>query len=292
MTTNQLLGASAPAVFVFLWSTGFIGAHYGLPYAEPMTFLTIRVACVIVLMAAIAWLGSARWVTLREAGHSVVAGLFVQGLYLVGVFTAIHEGVPAGITALIPGLQPLLMATVANIWLGEKVRLVQWVGLAIGLGGVVLVLHERTLLGSASLLGWSATVVSLLGMTVGTIYQKRFCGGIDWRTGNLVQFIASGLLFGGLALAFETRQVQWTGEFVFAIAWLVLALSIGAVGLMFWLIKRSAAARFASLFYLVPGVTAAMAYVLFGEKLSSVSIAGMAICALAVFLVNRPATRS
>jgi drug/metabolite transporter (DMT)-like permease len=284
---RDLVTGLAPVIFVVLWSTGFVGARYGLPYVEPMTFLAIRMVFVVVLMAAIAWFAGARWLTRAEAGHSAITGLLVHGIYLGGVFTAIFQGVPVGISALIPGLQPLLMATMANRWLGEKVRPIQWLGLAIGLGGCVLVLHDRSMLGSGSLLGWAASVASLIGITLGTMYQKRYGGQIDWRTGNLVQYFVAGIFFAIFAFLFETRAVHWTGEFVFALAWLVLVLSIGAVTLMYWLIRRSAAAGFASLFYLVPSVTALMAFVLFGEKLDAVSIAGMAICALAVFLVNR-----
>lgn len=287
MEARGALGAVAPVVFVLLWSTGFIGARFGLPYAEPMTFLAIRMVLVVLLMGAIAWIGSARKLSASETGHSVAAGLMVHGLYLGGVFTAISQGVPSGISALIPGLQPILTSTIANLWLGEKVRPVQWLGLVLGLAGVVLVLHDRTILGAGTTFGWFASFVSLIGITLGTLYQKRFCGGIDWRSGNTVQYIAACAFFGCLAFAFETRAVQWTGEFVFAVAWLTLVLSIGAVGLMYWLIRRSAATSFSSLFYLVPAVTSVMAYALFGEKLDALSIAGMVLCAGGVFLANR-----
>jgi drug/metabolite transporter (DMT)-like permease len=243
----------------------------------------------VVLHILIVWLTGARLPDAAEAGHSVVAGLMVHGLYLAGVFTAISQGVPAGISALIPGLQPILTSTIANCWLGEKVSRGQWLGLALGLVGVALVLHDRGIVGSGSILGWTASFVSLIGITLGTLYQKRYCGGIDWRSGNLVQYTAAGIFFGLGAFAFETRVIHWSGELVFAIAWLVLVLSLGAVGLMYWLIRRSAATGFASLFYLVPVVTALMAYGLFGEKLDAVSIAGMVMCAVGVYVVNRGA---
>ena len=289
---REAVVALAPVIFVVLWSTGFIGARYGLPYAEPMTFLTVRMGLVVMALMVIGWVSSAPRLTRTQMGHSAVTGLLVHGVYLGGVFVAIFQGVPVGISALIPGLQPLLMATIANLWLGEQVRPVQWLGLAIGLAGVMLVLHDRTMLGSGTLLGWTASVASLLGITVGTMYQKRFGGGIDWRSGNLVQYLAAGALFALAAVAFETRAVHWTGEFILAMTWLVLVLSIGTVTLMYWLIRRSAAAKFASLFYLVPSVTALMAYALFGETLDAISITGMAVCALAVFLVNRAPARS
>lgn len=283
--------AAAPVVFVLLWSTGFIGARYGLPYIEPLTFLAVRMALVVVLMGTIAAAGHVALPTRSEIGRSLLAGSLVHGLYLGGVFTAISQGVPAGISALIPGLQPILTSTIANRFMGETVTRIQWLGLALGLFGVILVLHDRNIVLAGSPLGWIASLVSLVGITLGTLYQKRYCGGIDWRVGNLVQYIGAGFLFALGAFAFETREIHWSGELVFAIAWLALVLSIAAVGLMYWLIRRSAATGFASLFYLVPGVTALLAYLLFGERLDSVSIVGMVICAGGVVLANRAAAK-
>jgi len=290
MQFDRLAIATAPVVFVFLWSTGFIGSKYGLPYAEPLTFLTLRMMFVVALLVPVAWIVGAKWLDRREVLHSVATGLMVHGLYLGGVFVAIGQGVPAGISALIPGLQPILVSTIASRWMGERVGPLQWLGLALGLVGVLLVLHDRSIVAAGSLIGWIATVVSLLGISLGTLYQKKFGGGIDWRAGNIVQYAAAGLLFAIGAMLFETRDVRWTAQFIGAMAWLVVVLSIGAVGLMYWLIRRSPATGFASLFYLVPVVTALMAYGLFDERLDAVSVAGMVICAAGVFLVNRPQT--
>jgi drug/metabolite transporter (DMT)-like permease len=287
MRLSNLAIASAPMLFVLLWSTGFIGARFGLPYIEPMTFLAVRMVFVVFIMAAIALLAQAPWPRGPEIGHSLVAGALVHGLYLGGVFTAISQGVPAGISALIPGLQPILTSTIANRFMGEKVTRLQWLGLGLGLIGVALVLHDRSIVLAGSPLGWLASVGSLLGITLGTLYQKRYCGRIDWRTGNTVQYAGALVLFGLAAFTFETRTIHWSGELIFAIAWLVLVLSIAAIGLMYWLIRRSAATGFASLFYLVPVVTALLAFVLFGEKLDALSIAGMVVCAGGVVLVNR-----
>jgi len=288
---SRLAVAAAPVVFVVLWSTGFIGARYGLPYIEPMTFLGIRMTCVVAIMLVIAAASRARWPDLHEVGHSLAVGAMVHFLYLGGVFLAISQGVPAGISALLPGLQPILTSTIANQFMGETVTRRQWIGLVLGLVGVVLVLHDRSIVAAGTPLGWAASVVSLIGITLGTLYQKRFCGRIDWRTGNTVQYAGAGVLFWLAAFAFETRVIHWTGELVFAIAWLVLVLSIAGVALMYWLIRRSAATGFASLFYLVPAVTALMAYGLFGEKLDHVSVLGMVICAVGVVLANRGAAR-
>jgi drug/metabolite transporter (DMT)-like permease len=287
MRVTRLAIAVAPILFVLLWSTGFIGARFGLPYIEPMTFLAVRMVCVVLIMSAIAFTFHARWPQGVEIGHSLVAGALVHGLYLGGVFTAISQGVPAGISALIPGLQPILTSTMANRFMGERVTRLQWLGLVLGLIGVLLVLHDRSIVAAGSPLGWIASFVSLIAITLGTLYQKRFCGRIDWRAGNIVQYAGALALFGLAAFAFETRTIHWTGELIFAMAWLVLVVSIAAVGLLYWLIRRSAATRFASLFYLVPGTTALLAFMLFGEKLDALSIAGMVVCAAGVVLANR-----
>jgi len=290
MRLTRLMIATAPMLFVLLWSTGFIGARYGMPYIEPLTFLGVRMALVVAVMAPFALFVRAPWPRGAEIGHSLVAGSLMHGLYLGGVFIAISQGVPAGISALIPGLQPILISTIANRFMGEKVNPLQWLGLALGLIGVLMVLHDRRIVAEGSILGWTASFCSLLGISLGTLYQRHFCGVIDWRTGNTVQYIGASILFTLGAFASETRVIHWTGELIFAIAWLVFVLSIAAVALMYWLIRRSAAATsYASLFYLVPGVTALLAYFLFGEKLDMLSVAGMGVCALGVVLANRGA---
>ncbi len=289
MTLSRLAIAAAPFIFVVLWSTGFIGARYGLPYIEPMTFLGTRMLCVVAIMAAFALALRVRWPRGAEIGHSLVAGSLVHGAYLGGVFVAISQGVPAGISALIPGLQPILTSTIASRFMGERVSRRQWLGLVLGLIGVLLVLHDRRMVAEGSVLGWSASFVSLFGITLGTLYQKRFCGMIDWRTGNTVQYIGAAALFWLGAFGFETRVIHWNGELIFAFAWLIFVLSIAAVALMYWLIRRSAATSFASLFYLVPAVTALLAYFLFGETLDALSLVGMGVCAVGVVLASRGA---
>lgn len=289
MHLTRLAVAAAPLLFVLLWSTGFIGARLGMPYIEPMTFLSLRMVFVVAILVVIALIAKARCLSRREVGHSLVAGALVHGLYLGGVFLAIGQGVPAGVSALIPGLQPVLISTIANRFMGERVSRLQWLGLALGLVGVLVVLHDRSLVLSGTLLGWIASVTSLVGISLGTLYQKRFCGGIDWRSGNIVQYAGATALFAIAAFAFETRVIHWSGDLIFALAYLVIVLSIAAVALMYWLIRRSAATGFASLFYLVPATTALMAYLLFGEKLDAISVGGMVICAAGVVLANRGA---
>ena len=289
MPLNRTVIAAAPVVFVLLWSTGFIGARFGLPYIEPMTFLAVRMVFVVMAMLTIALVARAHWPRLPGIGHSLMAGSLVHGAYLGGVFVAISQGVPAGISALIPGLQPILTSTIANRFMGERVSPQQWLGFVLGLAGVLMVLHDHRIVASGSALGWTASFVSLFGITLGTLYQKRFCGGIDWRAGNTVQYIAAAALFAIGSFGFESQVIHWSGQLIFAIAWLVIVLSILAVGLMYWLIRRSAATSFASLFYLVPATTALLAYILFGERLDFFSVVGMVVCAVGVVLANRGA---
>jgi drug/metabolite transporter (DMT)-like permease len=285
---EKLAARAAPAIFVVLWSTGFVATKYVLNDAEPLTYLAIRMAVVVALMAVIVAVARPQWPDRSGIAHSVVAGILVHGFYLGGTAVAIAHSIPAGLSALIPGLQPILTSTLANRWLGERVTPLQWTGLLLGLGGVVLILHGRPMSGEAGW-GWLASGVSLVSITLGTLYQRRYCGKIDWRAGNLVQYVAVLIFFAAAAGVFESRVVHWTSEFVQAVVWQAVVLSIGSIGLLYWLIRRSAATSVASLFYLVPAVTAAMAYVLFGERLDGIAIAGMVACAAAVFLVNRRA---
>src|SRR5437879_49847 len=248
---DKLAARAAPAIFVLLWSTGFIGTKYVVNNADPLTYLAIRMAIVVMLMAAICAITRPAWPSRVEIGHSIVAGILVHGIYLGGTAVAISLSIPAGLSALIPGLQPILTSTIANRWLGERVTPLQWSGLLIGLGGVALILHDRPMAGQAGW-GWFASAVSLVSITLGTLYQRRYCSRIDWRSGNLVQYVAVTVFFASGAFLFEDRVVHWTTEFVLALAWLAVALSIGSIGLLYWLIRHAAATSVASLFYLVP----------------------------------------
>ncbi|MFN8333440.1 MAG: DMT family transporter, partial [Saprospiraceae bacterium] len=285
---DKFAARAAPAIFVVLWSTGFVGTKYVIHNAEPLTYLAIRMALVVVLMAIICAIVRPAWPDRREIGHSIVAGILVHGFYLGGTAVAISLSIPAGLSALMPGLQPLLTSTIANRWLGERVTPLQWGGLLLGLAGVALILHDRPISGQAGW-GWVASTVSLVSITLGTLYQRRYCAKIDWRSGNLVQYVAVTVFFTIAAFLFENRVVHWTAEFVFALSWLAVVLSIGSIGLLYWLIRHQAATSVASLFYLVPAVTSVMAYFLFDERLDAIAVAGMVACAAAVFLVNRRA---
>jgi drug/metabolite transporter (DMT)-like permease len=272
-----------PGAFVLLWSTGFIGARLGMPHAEPMTFLTLRfaltAACLVV--AALAW--RAPWPRcLAQWGHLALAGLLMHGVYLGGVFVAIRLGLEAGLSALIVSLQPLLVAAAAPFLLAERVGGRRWLGLGLGLLGVTLVLGGKLGHGAASFWAMVACLGALGGITAGTLYQKRWCAGQDLRTGNLIQFAACWLV----ALLFETRHVDWAPELVLALAWLVIVLSLGAIPLLYLLLRREEASRVASLFFLVPPTTALIAWPLFGERLGAVELAGMALTLAGVALVD------
>ncbi|PND38454.1 EamA family transporter [Paucibacter aquatile] len=282
-----------PCLFVALWSTGFIGAKYGLPDAQPLTFLSLRYALVLLLMGAVVLWTRAPWPARgsRAWVHIAVSGLLVHGVYLGGVFTAIAQGLPAGITALLVGLQPLLTALGAGLFLGERVRPAQWLGLALGLIGVGLVLAHKLGSGLATPALQAMLLpafVALLGITAGTLYQKRFCPAFDLRTGSLIQFLPCLLLTALAAWAGgESLEVRWSGSFVFALAWLVLVLSLGAVSLLHMLIRQGSAVHVASLFYLVPPTTALFAWALFGETLHGLALAGMVVAVTGVWLARR-----
>jgi drug/metabolite transporter (DMT)-like permease len=286
-SAQRLWVAATPALFVFLWSTGFIGAKYGVPYAEPFTFLAIRMALASGLLLLLALAMKAPWPDLRSAGHTAVAGLLVHGFYLGGVFYAVLMKVPLGQVALIVGLQPVLTAFLAGPLFGERLGRWQWLGIGLGFLGVVLVVSAKTGGEIASLTGIACCIAALGGITAGTLYQKRFCADLDIRTSGVIQFAATGLAFWLGALALETRVVVWSGQFVFALAWLVLVLSLGAITLLYVLIRKGAAAQVASLFFLTPPMTALTAYFLFGEVLSSSALLGLVVTAVGVALVAR-----
>lgn len=274
--------------FVLLWSTGFISAKFGLPHAEPLTFLWIRYLWVIILMLPVILLTRAPWpVDKRQWLHIGITGLLVHGLYLAGVFIAIAHGLPAGMTALIVGLQPVLTAFAAALWLHEPVHRQQWLGLILGLLGVALVTSHKT--GDITHISWSQlapAIMALLGITFGTVYQKKKCPTFDLRTGVVLQFLPSLLLTALIAHFVETGRVEWVPEFIFSMFWLVFVLSFGAISLLNVLIRHGSAIHVARLFYLTPALTAFIAWIVFKEKLTGWGIIGMAVAALGVYLAR------
>jgi len=276
-----------PALFVLLWSTGFIGAKLGLPYAEPASFLTLRFLLVLALLLPICWLFRARWPAPRDAVQMGVAGVLLQAGYLGGVFGSLHLGMPAGVSALVTGLQPVFTAVLGGLLLGERSGLRQWAGLGLGFVGVLLVVGDRIAVERLAPGAVMLSVLALASITLGTVWQKRHGAAVDLRTGAAIQFAAATLVMAPFAFALETREVRWTGEFFFAMAWLVLVLSLGAIFLLLYLIRQGAATRVASLFYLVPPTTALIAWPLFGETYTLAAAAGMGLGMLAVWLVTQ-----
>jgi drug/metabolite transporter (DMT)-like permease len=286
-----LLLRIAPFLFVFLWSTGFVGAKFGLPYAEPLSFLLVRYFFVIGLMTLLALATKAPWPTdARRWFHIGVSGVLVHAFYLGGVFVAIKHGLPAGITALLVGMQPLLTAFGAGAFLGEAVTRRQWLGLALGFVGVFLVVsgkfggpeNDTPLL--AMLI---PAVVALLAITAGTLYQKRFCPSFDLRTGSVIQFLPTAAMTAVTIFLFEDFHIEWAPQFIFALGWLVLVLSLGAISLLNLLIRSGSAVNVASLFYLTPPTTALIAWAIFGETLTGVALAGMVLAVGGVWLARK-----
>lgn len=285
----QLL-AVAPGLFVALWSTGFIAAKFGLPYAPPLTFLLYRFALVAVLMAVVCVATGARWPAQRgEYLNVAIAAWLVHGVYLGGVFVAMSRGMSAGTAAILVGLQPIVTVFLARMWLREAVIVRQWLGLVLGLIGVWLVVRQKVRFDS-DVIALIAIVAALAGISVGTLWQKRHASHVDLRTGAVIQFTACALVYLPLVLLFESpSDVQWTVTFAFAIGWSVLVLSVGAISLLYWLLRYGAVSGVARLFYLVPPVTASMAWVLFDERLDWLAIAGMVVISIAVALSRPPA---
>ena len=282
--------AIAPALFVVLWSTGFVAAKFGLPYAPPFTFLLYRFALVAVLMGLVCLATRVRWPTQRADYLNVaIVAWLVHGVYLGGVFIAISRGMSAGTAAMLVGLQPIVTVFLARLWLREPVIVRQWLGLLLGLVGVWLVVRQNIRF-DTDITALMAIAAALAGISVGTLWQKRHASHVDLRAGAVIQFSACTLVYFPLVLLLESpADVQWTLTFAFAMGWSVIVLSVGAISLLYWLLRHGAASGVARLFYLVPPVTALMAWVLFDERLDWLAIAGMAVIAIAVALSRPPA---
>ncbi len=277
----------APYVFVILWSTGFVGAKYGLPYADPFIFLSIRVfiAAIILLFIALA-LHAPIAIGRTAIKNSAFIGFLLHACYLGGVFFAISEGLSAGIAALVTSLQPVLVSLLALLFLGEKLKKSQALGLGLGFGGVILVLAPSFSLEIAltALIGVS---VALIGSTSATLLQKRVGSDIPLLAGTAYQYLASGAVLAVAAIATGGTSIQWSAKFISSFIWLIVGLSVGAILLLLWLLNTSSTASVSSLLYLVPPATAIEAYFLFGEQLSPQGVFGVAITAIGVWLVTK-----
>ena len=282
-----------PWLFVLIWSTGFVAAKYGLPYAEPFTLLSYRNGLTLIVLFIIMQVKKSIWPSSGMAFiHLMVTGLLIHGVYLGGVFQAIKWEIPIGLTAMIIGLQPLVMAFIAVIILHERIIRKQWIGLIIGLLGLYLVLFEKFDLAiegfftGFSFLAVLAVFGSLVGISLGAIYQKRFCSDMDLISGTLIQYLGAFILCIIMSLCFETGDIHWTNAFMITLAWQVFGLSIGAVLLLMTMIKQDALARVGSYFYLVPVLVAIQAWYLFDETMNFISIIGVLLIVFAVAIAS------
>ena len=287
---QQLLLVGAPSLFVVLWSTGYISARLGLPYAEAGTFLMMRFALAAIVMVALVVVSRAPLPpSFREWVHCAVVGALVHGLYLYGGFASIQEGLTPTTIAVVVGMQPVITAVLIGPILGEAVNIRQWGGFFLGTVGVVLVIVANfASIGFGS--GAPAVFLSLLcvlSISVGTLYQKRFCASLDLRSGTMIQLIMAAVMMWGISSWFETGHVEWTGTFVFALMWSVLVLSVGAYTLLWWLVRRNAATNVVSLFFLMPPVTAVFDWLLFDQRVSLITLMGIAIAVAGIAIVIR-----
>ena len=281
------LARFAPALFVLLWSTGFVGAKYGLPYADPFVFLSIRVLIAAILLFVIAYLLKMPVRIGKSAiARSSLIGFFLHACYLGGVFYSISQGLPAGVAAVVTSLQPVLVSILAVKVLGERLRISQIAGLLLGLCGVILVLAP-SFNSHIPTPGIIAIVVALIGSTTATLLQKRLGADIPLVAGTAYQYLFTGLVLGVIALATGNTHINWSSRFTAAFVWLVLVLSVGAILLLLWLLNSGSAASVSSLLYLVPPATAIEAFFLFGEKVNTQGLLGIGVTALGVWLVIR-----
>ncbi|WP_353301298.1 DMT family transporter [Sessilibacter corallicola] len=282
-----------PALFVLLWSTGFIGAKYGLPYVEPFTFLSLRFAITCAILFMIIAIMRPPWPkSSRAVFHISVSGLLLHGLYLGGIFSAINLGMSAGIAALIVGIQPILSCLFAKKMLDETMSRFQWFGLILGFLGVGLVVAEKIFAfkfgqDNATVIAFVAIAVSLIGISYGIIYQKKYCAGMHPITGTSIQYASTFVLLFVIALTTENMTIQWTGEFIFALFWLVGVLSIGSIFILMYLIQHRSMSSVTSLFYMVPPVTAVEEYLIYNQSLTSVALVGILVVAIGVIIASK-----
>jgi drug/metabolite transporter (DMT)-like permease len=277
-----------PLSFIILWSSGYIGGAIGILYAEPFTMTFLRFSLAGLLIFGFAVLTRAPlpsdW---RQIGHMAVVGFFMQAMQFGGLYAGMKNGVPAGQSALIVGLMPVFVALAAGPLLKETVTWKQWAGLLLGLLGVALVVGNRLGNDFAALTGYAFTGLALVGITAGTLYQKKFCGALDLRISGCVQMLVGASVMLVAAYATETMHIDWTNAFVGSVIWLALMNSIGALMLLYIMIRRGEATKVASLFYLIPPVTQIMASAMLGEVPSNIALIGFGLSAIGVYLSNR-----
>lgn len=281
---NEQTRRLIPLTFVLLWSSGFIIARYGMPHSEPMTFSFLRFAGVLLIMLPAIAIMRPAWPDWAQTRHIALAGLLLQAGYLGGVWAAVKHGMSAGLVALIMGLQPILTAWF-SAFVAERISSRQWAGLLLGLSGVALVVWAKLSITNLSWLSLGLAGLALASITTGTLYQKKFCPSFDLRTGSAIQFAVSALACLPFMFLFESREIHWHPEMIGALVWAVLGLSIGAISLLFIMIREGAATRVTSLLYLTPPTTAIMAWMLFDEPITLLTVSGTLLTVVGVWWV-------
>lgn len=286
MLTKEQQLKLVPWAFVGIWSTGFIGAKYAVPYMEPFSVLLLRMLLTLVVFAGLLLWRKPKWCSPKQAAHQMMVGFLVHACYLGGVFAAIGWSLPAGITALIVGVQPLLTAMIGWLWISERLHKVQWLGLLVGFVGVLLVVSQSDSqgVGVAGWEAWSAALLALIAISVGTLYQKRFGSGVDLMVGAFYQYLATAMVMALLAWQFDSGIVIWSWPLIGALLWMVLALSVIAILLLLVMIREGEASKVVSYFYLVPPLTALEAWFLFGETLNIYALTGIGVTVIGVYL--------
>jgi drug/metabolite transporter (DMT)-like permease len=279
---------AAPALFVLLWSSAFVGAKFGMPYSEPLTFMCLRFASVTAIFLLLSLTFKASWPkSWLEVGHIAFVGLLIQALYLSGTFIALDRGASVGFVALILGLQPVLTVLIVCALPGGRITAKQWLGVLLGFAGLVLVLWRKLNIGEVDAIALSLVTLGVCFITIGTLYQRRFCSSMDMLSGNVIQAAVAACFTGLGAWGLEEFRVDWDPNFIGALAWMVVVVSLGAHSLLLLMLRQSQATKVASLFYLTPPTAAVMAYFMFDERLTLLALAGMAIVVLGVALVVR-----
>lgn len=277
-----------PLLFIVMWSSGYVAGKAALPFVGPYTMIFLRFASAALVLLMVAVATRAPWPKAwKDVGHIAVVGLLIQAMQFSGLYTGINFGVSAGVSALIVGTMPIFVALGASVFLSERIKPHQWIGLLIGLAGVVLVVSEKFSFGEATVGGYIAILFALLGITLGTLYQKKFCTSMDLRTGGFIQLSVAATFAFVAAHTLEDLYFQVTPTFLFATSWMSLVNSIGAISVLYVMIRRGEASKVASLFYLIPGMTALMAFVILGETLQPLAMIGFAVTACGVYLNNR-----
>ena len=277
-----------PFLFILMWSSGYVAGKIAIPYAGPFSLVFIRFSVAALILLGVALVMRATWPkSFVEFFHIAMVGVLIQAVQFSGLYSGINLGVSAGVSALIVGTMPVFTALGAGWLLREKVSSMQWIGLLMGLAGVVLVVSHKLGVGESDMTGYFAVVLALVGITAGTLYQKKFCGEMDLRTGGFIQLAVASAITLFFAIHYEGLEVNWTTEFILSSAWMSLVNSIGAISVLYILIRRGEASRVASLFYLIPSVTAIMAYLVLGEQLAPLAVLGFAATAMGVYLSNK-----